>query len=61
MAAAAGIAPNDARAQLAAFNALYCHPEASAATGTVRAVTGREPTSFATYAARAAAAGAWKN
>ena len=41
-AAEAGIDPEVARTQLAAFDALCRHPEASAATGTVRAVTGRD-------------------
>jgi uncharacterized protein YbjT (DUF2867 family) len=58
-AAEAGIDPEVARTQLAAFDALCRHPEASAATGTVRAVTGRDPIPFATYAGRAAATGAW--
>ena len=58
-AAEAGIDPEVARTQLAVFDALCRHPEASAATGTVRAVTGRDPIPFATYAGRAAATGAW--
>lgn len=37
---AAGITPDDARAQLAAFEALRRHPDESAATDTVRALTG---------------------
>jgi uncharacterized protein YbjT (DUF2867 family) len=58
-AAEAGIDPEVARTQLAGFDALCRHPEASAAPGTVRAVTGRDPIRFATYAERAAATGAW--
>lgn len=58
-AAARGVAPEVAQAGLAAFDALCRHPELSQATDTVRVVAGREPISFAAYAARAAAAGAW--
>ncbi|HEX2300632.1 MAG TPA: NAD(P)H-binding protein [Pseudonocardiaceae bacterium] len=60
-AAAAGFSPDQARAQLAAFEALRRHPEESAATGTVHALTGRDPIPFPTYAHRAAAAGAWQD
>lgn len=56
---AAGVHPDNARAQLAAFDALRRHPEESAATDTVHTLTGRSPIPFTTYAYRAAAAGAW--